>query len=135
IAVKGALDSGVPILLSLFVMMWTAGFDVLYACQDYEYDKKKGLHSIPARFGVGGALRIARLFHFQAFFVLVLLFIMSGLNWIALIGVLGAGSLMFYQHTLVSANDLSRMNAAFFTANAFVSLILLLGFGIAVFAG
>ncbi|MDH3530778.1 MAG: putative 4-hydroxybenzoate polyprenyltransferase [Acidobacteriota bacterium] len=133
IAVRGTLDSEVPILISLFVMMWTAGFDVLYACQDYEYDKQKGLRSIPARFGIKGALMIARLFHFQAFFVLLFLFIVTGMSWVALIGVLGAGSLMFYQHTLVKADDLSRMNAAFFTANAFVSVILLAGFGAAVF--
>ncbi len=135
IAVRGSLDSEIPILLSLFVMMWTAGFDVLYACQDFEYDRQKGLRSIPARFGIRGALMIARLFHFQAFIVLVLLFFFTELNWIALIGVLGAGSLMFYQHTLVRADDLSRMNAAFFTANAFVSVILFVSFALALFLG
>ncbi len=135
IAVRGTLDSEVPLLLSLFVLMWTAGFDVLYACQDYEYDKKKGLRSIPARFGIKGALMIARLFHFQAFLVLVFLFIVTGLSWVALVGVFGAGALMFYQHTLVRANDLSRMNAAFFTANAFVSVILFAAFSTAVLLG
>jgi 4-hydroxybenzoate polyprenyltransferase len=133
IAVRGTIDSELPILLSLFVLMWTAGFDVLYACQDAEYDKEKGLRSIPARFGIKGAMRIARLFHFQAFLVLLFLFLMSGLNWIALIGVLGAGALMFYQHTLVKPNDLTKMNAAFFTANAFVSVIVFIFFGAAVF--
>ena len=133
IAVRGTLDSEVPLLLSLLVMMWTAGFDVLYACQDYEYDVKAGLRSIPARFGIKNALNIARLLHFQAFIVLVVLYLVTGLGWLALIGVLAVGALMIYQHTLVKPNDLSRMNAAFFTTNAFVSVILFATFGGAVF--
>jgi 4-hydroxybenzoate polyprenyltransferase len=133
IAVRGAFDSEVPLLLSLLVMMWTAGFDVLYACQDYEYDKKAGLRSIPARFGIKNSLNIARIFHFQAFIVLVLLYLVTGLGWLALVGVLAVGALMIYQHTLVKPNDLSRMNAAFFTTNAFVSVILFITFGGAVF--
>ena len=133
IAVRGTLDSEVPLLLSLLVMMWTAGFDVLYACQDYEFDKRAGLRSIPSRFGIKNSLRIARIFHFQAFIVLVLLYFITGLGWLALIGVFAVGALMIYQHTLVKPNDLSRMNAAFFTTNAFVSVILFLTFGGAVF--
>ena len=133
IAVRGEINSEIPILLSLFVLMWTAGFDVLYACQDYSFDKKAGLRSIPARFGIKNALWIARLFHAQAFVVLVLLYFVTGLGWIALAGVLAVGVLMIYQHTLLKADDLSRMNAAFFTTNAFVSVILLFSFGTAVF--
>ena len=129
IAVRGTIDSEVPLLLSLFVLMWTAGFDVLYACQDYEFDKKRGLHSIPARFGIKNSLWIARLFHAQAFVVLVLLFVVAELSWIALVGVGVVALLMIYQHSLVKPNDLSRMNAAFFTTNAFVSVILLVTFG------
>lgn len=135
IAVRGAIDSEIPILLSVLVMMWTAGFDVLYACQDYEFDKKAGLRSIPARFGIKNSLRIARLFHFQAFIVLVLLYFVTALNWLALVGVFAVGALMIYQHTLVKPHDLSRMNAAFFTTNAFVSVILFITFGGAVFLG
>ncbi len=135
IAVRGSLDSEIPLLLSLLVMMWTSGFDVLYACQDYEYDKKAGLRSIPARFGIKKSLYIARLFHVQAFVVLVLLYLITDLGWLALIGVFAVGALMIYQHTLVKPNDLSRMNAAFFTTNAFVSVILFLTFGGAVFLG
>ncbi|HXG85309.1 MAG TPA: UbiA-like polyprenyltransferase, partial [Pyrinomonadaceae bacterium] len=75
IAVRGSIDSEVPILLSLLVMMWTAGFDVLYACQDYEFDKKAGLRSIPARFGIKNSLLIARVFHAQSFVVLILLYL------------------------------------------------------------
>jgi 4-hydroxybenzoate polyprenyltransferase len=132
IAVRGDLTE-VPILLSLFVLMWTAGFDVLYACQDLDFDRRFGLRSIPARFGIKQALWIARLFHAQAFIVLIVLYLMTGLGWFALAGVIAVGALMIYQHTLVKANDLSRMNAAFFTTNAFVSVILLFTFGAATF--
>lgn len=133
IAVRGSLDEEVPLLLSLMVLMWTAGFDVLYACQDSDFDRKAGLHSIPARFGIARSLWIARLFHFQAFIVLLLLYLASGLGWPALVGVGIVAALLVYQHTLVKANDLTRLNAAFFTTNAFVSVILLASFGTAVF--
>lgn len=132
IAVRGSLFDEIPILLSVLVLMWTAGFDVLYACQDFEFDRKAGLRSIPARFGIKNSLRIARVFHFQAFVVLVLLYLATGLGWLALTGVIAVGALLVYQHTLVKANDLSKMNAAFFTTNAFVSVILLMTFGGAV---
>jgi 4-hydroxybenzoate polyprenyltransferase len=133
IAVRGAIDDEIPLLLSLLVMMWTAGFDILYACQDYEFDRKAGLRSIPARFGIKNSLKIARLFHLQAFIVLVILYFATGLGWLALVGVVAVGALMIYQHTLVKPNDLSKMNAAFFTTNAFVSVILFITFGGAVF--
>lgn len=133
IAVRGTLYDEVPILLSVLVLMWTAGFDVLYACQDFEFDRKAGLRSIPAKFGIKNSLKIARLFHAQAFVVLVILYFVTGLGWLALVGVIAVGALMIYQHSLVKANDLSRMNAAFFTTNAFVSVILLLTFGGSVF--
>lgn len=133
VAVRGAIDSEVPILLSLMVMMWTAGFDVLYACQDYDYDVKKGLRSIPARFGIKGALWIARLFHLQTFIVLLILYFVTALGALAAVGVGAVGALLVYQHTLVKHDDLSKLNAAFFTTNAFVSVILLVTFGGAVF--
>jgi 4-hydroxybenzoate polyprenyltransferase len=133
IAVRGELGSPIPILLSLFVLLWTAGFDVMYACQDEEFDKKAGLHSIPARFGIKNALWIARLFHTLAFIDLILLYFVTDLGWIALVGVLAVGALLIYQQSLIKSDDLSRMNAAFFTTNAFVSVILLFSFGTAVF--
>jgi 4-hydroxybenzoate polyprenyltransferase len=133
IAVRGAIDDITPIFLSLIVMMWTAGFDVMYACQDFEYDKKAGLHSIPARFGIAQSLWIARMFHLQAFVVLLLLYAITDLGWLALLGVIAVGTLLIYQHSLIKANDLSRMNAAFFTTNAFVSVILFVTFGGSVF--
>jgi 4-hydroxybenzoate polyprenyltransferase len=129
IAVRGALDSPVPLLLSLVVMLWTAGFDVLYACQDYDFDRRAGLHSIPRHLGVARALWISRLFHAQAFSTLVALYLVTGLGALALAGVAATGALLVYQHTLVRANDLSRLNAAFFTTNAFVSVILFATFG------
>lgn len=134
IAVRGTLRDEVPILLSLFVLMWTAGFDIMYACQDHDFDRQSGLHSIPARFGIKNSLLIARLFHVQAFIVLILLYFVTELGGIALAGTAAVGILLIYQHTLVRANDLSRLNAAFFTTNAFVSVILLITFGGAVFA-
>lgn len=133
IAVRGAIDSEVPILLSVFVLMWTSGFDVLYACQDQEFDRKAGLHSIPARFGIARSLWIARLFHFQAATVLLLILAFTGLGWPAYLGAGAVMALLVYQHTLVKPNDLSRMNAAFFTTNAFVSVVLFISFAAAVF--
>ncbi len=131
IAVRGTLDSPVPLLLSAVVMLWTAGFDVLYACQDTDFDRRAGLHSIPARLGVARALWVSRLLHLAAFAVLVSLYLIAGLGLPALAGVLATAALLVYQHSLVSASDLSRLNAAFFTANAFVSVILLATFGAA----
>jgi 4-hydroxybenzoate polyprenyltransferase len=133
VAVRGALDSPVPLLLSLVVLLWTAGFDVLYACQDYDFDRRAGLRSIPARVGVGRALWVSRLLHAGAFAALVGLYFLTGLGALALAGVLATGALLVYQHSLVRADDLSRLNAAFFTTNAFVSVILLATFGGAVF--
>ena len=133
IAVRGSLNSPVPLLLSLTVMFWTAGFDVLYACQDYEFDRGERLHSIPARMGVARALWTARLLHAGAFVALVALYFLTNLGVLAMAGVIATGALLIYQHTLVRANDLSRLNAAFFTTNAFVSIILFLTFGSAVF--
>jgi 4-hydroxybenzoate polyprenyltransferase len=133
IAVRGAIDSPIPLLLSAVVLLWTAGFDVLYACQDYDFDRSEHLHSIPARFGIAQSLWISRALHTAAFAALVALYFLTNLGMIAMLGVIATGALLVYQHTLVRANDLSRMNAAFFTTNAFVSVILFLTFGSAVF--
>ena len=133
IAVRGQLDSPVPLLLSLIVLLWTTGFDVLYACQDYEFDVRTGLHSIPRRFGIARSLLIARLFHAGAFAAILGLYWTAQLGLPALIGVVLTAVLLIYQHRLVRADDLSRLNAAFFTTNAFVSVILFVTFGGAVF--
>jgi 4-hydroxybenzoate polyprenyltransferase len=133
IAVRGSIDSPAPLLLSLIVMLWTAGFDVLYACQDYEFDRRESLHSIPARFGIARSLWISRLLHAGAFAALLALYFVTHLGLLAVVGLIATGALLIYQHTLVRADDLSKLNAAFFTANAFVSVILFLTFGGAVF--
>src|SRR5690349_15197199 len=133
IAVRGEIGSAVPLLLSLVVLLWTAGFDVLYACQDYDFDRREGLRSIPARVGIARALWIARALHVAAFMALVWLFLITRLGPVALVGVIATAALLVYQHRLVRAGDLSRLNAAFFTTNAFVSVILLATFGSAVF--
>jgi 4-hydroxybenzoate polyprenyltransferase len=133
IAVRGEIGSAIPLLLSLVVLLWTAGFDVLYACQDYDFDRGEGLRSIPARVGISRALWIARALHAGAFLALIALYVMTGLGPLAFAGVIATGALLIYQHRLVRADDLSRLNAAFFTTNAFVSVILLVTFGSAVF--
>ena len=133
IAVRGEIGSVVPLLLSLVVLLWTAGFDVLYACQDYDFDRREGLRSVPARFGIARALGIGRSLHAGAFLALVWLYLVTRLGPIAFAGVIATGALLVYQHRLVRADDLRRLNAAFFTTNAFVSVILLVTFGSAVF--
>jgi 4-hydroxybenzoate polyprenyltransferase len=133
VAVRGAIDSPVPLLLSLVVLLWTAGFDVLYACQDYDFDRRAGLRSIPARVGVTRALWVSRVLHAGACAALVGLYFLTGLGALAVVGVAATGVLLAYQHSVVRADDLSRLNAAFFTANAFVSIILLATFGGAAF--
>jgi 4-hydroxybenzoate polyprenyltransferase len=133
IAVTGSLNSPIPWLLSLVVLLWTAGFDVLYACQDFEFDRNSGLRSVPARMGITNALWFSRMLHAEAFSALVALYFVAHLGPLALIGVVATGALLIYQHTLVRADDLSRLNAAFFTTNAFVSVILLATFGSAAF--
>ena len=133
IAVRGAIDNPAPLLLSTVVLLWTAGFDVLYACQDYEFDRREGLHSIPRQFGIARALWISRALHTGAFAALLALYLTTQLGVLALAGVVATGALLVYQHTLVRANDLSRLNAAFFTTNAFVSVILFITFGGAIF--
>lgn len=133
IAVRGAIDEPAPLLLSAVVLLWTAGFDVLYACQDYEFDRQEGLCSIPRKVGIARSLWIARLLHAGAFIALVALYFVTQLGALALIGVGVTGALLIYQHTLVRADDLSRLNAAFFTTNAFVSVILFITFGGAIF--
>jgi 4-hydroxybenzoate polyprenyltransferase len=129
IAVRGALDSPVPLLLSLVVLLWTAGFDVVYACQDYDFDVRAGLYSIPKRFGIARSLVIARLFHATAFVALLALYWLTHLGVFALVGVVATAVLLVHQHRLVRANDLTKLNAAFFTTNAFVSVILFVTFG------
>ncbi|MEO6724446.1 MAG: UbiA-like polyprenyltransferase [Blastocatellia bacterium] len=124
IAVRGAIDSPVPLLLSLAVMLWTAGFDIIYACQDRDFDAETGLNSIPQKIGIARALWISRCLHAAMFVVLVIVYFLTGLHWIGLLGIVATAGLLVYQHRLVRADDLSRLNMAFFNTNAYVSVIL-----------
>ncbi len=117
-----------PTLLAGVIFFWVGGFDIIYACQDVEFDRKRRLNSIPARFGVRSALRIALLSHMVTIAMLLLLWKMAGLGIIFLIGVIAIAGLLLYEHWLVRPDDLQRINVAFFNVNAIISFgILVLG--------
>lgn len=122
IAIRGSLDPRI-LLLTAAVTFWVAGFDVLYACQDYDFDQQAGLHSLPRYCGIGNALWIARLFHFSMLFLLAALVWVFNLGALAFIGVAAVLVLLAYEHSLVSKDDLSKLNAAFFTMNGIISVI------------
>lgn len=122
IAVRGSFDPRI-LLLTVAVTFWVGGFDVLYACQDYEFDQQAGLHSIPGHFGIGRALSIARLFHGLMLVLLVALVTVFGLGKLAVLGVIVVMLLLAYEHSLVSPTNLSRLNAAFFTMNGVISVV------------
>jgi 4-hydroxybenzoate polyprenyltransferase len=131
IAVAGTLDWRMLILCAA-VTLWVGGFDVLYACQDLEFDRRAGLYSVPKRFGVARALLIARGMHVVMVALLVWLAASFGLPWPAWAGIAVIAALLSYEHSLVRANDLRRLNAAFFTVNGYISLLFLLFWGAAV---
>jgi 4-hydroxybenzoate polyprenyltransferase len=122
IAVRGSLDPRI-LLLTAAVTFWVAGFDVLYACQDYEFDQQTGLHSIPRYCGIGNALWIARSFHLAMLFLLLALVWSFGLGALTMAGVIAVLLLLAYEHSLVSKDDLGKLNAAFFTMNGIISVI------------
>ncbi len=126
IAVRGLIDLTTPVVLGLAVMFWVSGFDILYACQDAAFDKNKGLHSVPARFGVKFALRIAAWCHAVMFAFLVVLGILNPfLGWIYFVGLMPIAALLINEHRLVKPDDLTRVNAAFFQVNGLISFGLL----------
>jgi 4-hydroxybenzoate polyprenyltransferase len=122
IAVRGSLDPRI-LLLTAAVTFWVAGFDVLYACQDFEFDRQAGLHSIPRYVGVPAALWVARGFHLAMVGLLIALLIVFGMGKLAVVGVLVVVLLLVYEHSLVRPNDLSKLNAAFFTMNGVISVL------------
>jgi 4-hydroxybenzoate polyprenyltransferase len=122
IAVRGSLDPRI-LFLTAAVTFWVGGFDVLYACQDFEFDRQAGLHSIPRFVGVPAALWIARGFHLIMVGLLVALLIVFGMGKIAAGGVLAVILLLVYEHSLVRSDDLSKLNAAFFTMNGVISVL------------
>lgn len=121
LAIRGSF-SPVPVLLGFAVLFWVAGFDTIYACQDVAFDRVSGLHSLPARLGVTRALRAARALHVLAVVLLALVYGLVPLHPVYLLGVAGVAVLLLYEHSLVSADDLSRVNAAFFAVNGWISL-------------
>ncbi len=130
IAITGSLDGRMLILCGA-VTVWVGGFDVLYACQDVEFDQQAGLHSIPKRFGIARALQIARVMHVGVVLLLSCLAFSFGLPWPAWAGIIVVATLLAYEHSLVHANDLSKLNAAFFTVNGYISILFLLFWGAA----
>jgi 4-hydroxybenzoate polyprenyltransferase len=130
IAITGSLDWRMLILCAA-VTLWVGGFDVLYACQDIAFDKQAGLFSVPQRFGILAALMIARVMHAGVVLLLSWLAASFGLPWPAWAGIVVVASLLGYEHSLVKANDLSKLNAAFFTVNGYISMLFLLFWGAA----
>ena len=122
IAVRGSLDARI-LLLTAAVMLWTAGFDIIYACQDYDFDLENGLYSVPRLVGIPMALRIAQALHGLMIVSLLLLIQQMHLGAISIAGVAVIAGLLIYEHGIVKPNDLSRVNAAFFTMNGWVSVI------------
>lgn len=110
-------------LLGCGVIAWVSGFDIIYACQDYEFDKKENLYSIPKKFGIAKALWFSRLLHTVAFLILLLLGNLLSLSWVYYCGVFIVGMILLYEQSLVRANDLSKVNMAFFNMNGVISLI------------
>jgi 4-hydroxybenzoate polyprenyltransferase len=125
IAMQGSLDPRI-LWLTAAVTFWTAGFDVIYACQDYEFDHREQLFSLPKRFGIAGALWIARVFHVAMIACLFALVSAFALGPLAMTGIAAVVALLLYEHRLVKADDLSRVDAAFFTVNGYVSVLFFL---------
>ncbi len=130
IAITGGLDARMLILCAA-VTLWVGGFDVLYACQDIDYDRSAGLFSVPKKFGIAKALRIARGMHIGVIALLGWLAFSFGLPWPAWAGIAVVASLLAYEHSLVKADDLSKLDAAFFTVNGYISMLFLVFWGVA----
>ena len=123
IAVRGDVGA-IPLVLGLSVLCWVAGFDILYSLQDEEFDRKTGLHSLPVRLGRARAMALARRLHLTASLGFLLTGWLAGLGWLYYLAALAAGLLLWWEHRLLSPQDLSRLNQAFFTLNGTVSLVL-----------
>ncbi len=125
IAVRGKLDPRI-LILTAAVTFWVGGFDVLYACQDHDFDREAGLHSVPRHLGIPGALNVARLLHGLMLGLLVLLVMVFHLGIVAIAGIATVALLLAYEHSLVRPGDLTRLNAAFFTMNGVISVVFFL---------
>jgi 4-hydroxybenzoate polyprenyltransferase len=122
IGVRGSLDARI-LLLTIAVTFWVGGFDILYACQDIDFDRAFSLNSIPQAYGIQRALLIARALHLLMLGLLAALVLLFGLGKLAIVGVVAVALLLAYEHSLVSARDLGKLNAAFFTMNGVISLV------------
>ena len=122
IAVTGSLDARI-LLLTMAVAFWTAGFDIIYSCQDYEFDSSSELFSLPKQLGISTALLVSRILHVAMIAFLGGLIAGFHLGWIAWIGIAAVAGLLIYEQSLVKADDLSRVDAAFFTVNGYVSML------------
>ena len=122
IAMLGSFDWRI-VFLTLAVMFWTAGFDIIYSCQDYDFDRNNGLFSLPVKLGLSRALLLARVFHVGMLICLVALVVRFDLGALAVAGIAVIATLLIYEHRLVSADDLSRVNAAFFAVNGYVAML------------
>jgi 4-hydroxybenzoate polyprenyltransferase len=125
IAMRGSLDLRM-LWLTAAVTFWTAGFDIIYSCQDYEFDQREGLFSIPSRLGISGALWVARILHLAMLASIAVLIQSFALGWLAWCGAAAIAALLAYEHSIVKADDLSRVDAAFFTVNGYVSVLFFL---------
>ena len=115
----------VPLLLGAAVLLWTAGFDIIYSCQDIEFDNQAGLHSLSKRLGTSRALLLSSLLHAIMILILLAVFFAAGLGNIFLVGIILVAALLAYEHSIVKADDLSMVNTAFFNINGAVSLVLM----------
>jgi len=129
IAIRGTLSPSI-LLLTAAVTLWTAGFDILYACQDVEFDRRSGLHSIPQRWGIARALQVSSAMHGLMVVLLLWLAWAEQLGWISVTGVAVVAALLIYEHRLVKPFDLSRLDAAFFNLNGWIGILLLLFWGV-----
>jgi 4-hydroxybenzoate polyprenyltransferase len=122
VAATGKID-GVALVFYFTVAFWTAGFDIIYACQDIEFDRKEGLYSIPSRFGIPKALFLAKLFHVFTAIGFMSLYFLTELSWVYFVGIILAYLILIYEHRLVTPKDLSKLNTAFFTMNGVLSVL------------
>jgi 4-hydroxybenzoate polyprenyltransferase len=127
LAIRGEFDWP-PVLLSAAVMFWVAGFDLIYAVQDVDFDRKAKLFSLPAKFGIAPALRVSTLFHAATVLLLMGTAMLTNLGWIAYGGIAIVAGILYWEHRLVTPQDLSRINVAFFNLNGYISILLLLTF-------
>ncbi len=117
-----------PVFLSGAVTFWVAGFDLIYALQDVEFDRKAKLFSLPSRYGVAPALRVSSVFHGATVILLIATAVITNLGWMAYAGIAVVASILYWEHRLVTPEDLSRIDVAFFNLNGYVSILLLLTF-------